>query len=931
MVTQKSSVKIFAPVKENNGAPLIEDWESNEEDEVESPLEKERKTVEPSADKVEVEIPKQDDKPARRPVKYSEMYRTQRPRVPKAMSTRTGLKPVNSVRHVNPKRNFQKKAAYNNRNFFKKVNTAKEKVNIARPNSAILNAVRANRSKAEIYPISPTLMSLMEGMLHLGDELKVVRLLEKEQSKLMCDKKNNVLFIYTECFVMSRDFKLADESHVLLKVPRKNNMYSVDIKNIVPKKDLTCLVAKATNDKSMLWHRRLGDGPKWLFDIDTLAESMNYVPVIADHSLDNVIGDILSGVQTRRMIVTTNEQGFISAIYEEKTHEDLHTCLFACFLSQEESKRITNALKYPAWVEAMQEELLQFYLQQVWTLVDLPRGKKDIEGIDYDEVFTPVARIKAIRLFLAYASFMGFFVYQMDVKSAFLYGRIKEEVYVCQPLGFEDLGYPDKVYKVEKALYGLHQDLRAWYETLAKYLLDNGFRKGKIDQTLFIKRQKENILLVQVYIDDIIFGSTKKELCTEFEELTHHKFQMSSMGELTFFLGLQVKHNSNGIFISQDKYVDEILRKLKYEDVKAASTPMDKEKALLKDSNSDDVDVHLYRLTFTGEAHHIWLSLILDKKMIKYALSNGLTPTLSFMRPFGCPVTIINIIDHLEKFNGKADEGTKPVKDYILLPLWSVDPLFSQDLKSSHDDGSKPSSDNGKKVDEDPRKENECNDQEKEDNVNSTNNVNTISSTVNAAGTNKDNELPFDPNMPALEDVNTFNFSSDDEDDGTMADMNNLDIIIQVSPIPTTRIHKDHLLDQVIGDLQTSIQTRKMSKNLEEHEFIEEEVYVCQPLGFEDSDFPDRVYKVKKALYGLHQASRAWFTKVKTSSTPMETQKPLLKNEDGEEVYVHMYRSMIGLLMYLTPSRLDIMFAVCACARYQVNLKVLHLYAVKEI
>nr|GEU59238.1 hypothetical protein [Tanacetum cinerariifolium] len=148
-----------------------------------------------------------------------------------------------------------------------------------------------------------------------------------------------------------------------------------------------------------------------------------------------------------------------------------------------------------------------------------------------------------------------------------------------------------------------------------------------------------------------------------------------------------------------------------------------------------------------------------------------------------------------------------------------ADPPFSKDAKSSHDDGSKPSSDDGKKVDEDLTKENKCNDQEKEDNVNNTNNVNTVSSTINVAGSNKDNELPFDPNMPALEDVSTFYFSRNDEDDGAVADMNNLDTTIQVSPIPTTRIHKDHPLDQVIGDLQSAIQTRKMSKNLEEHGF----------------------------------------------------------------------------------------------------------------
>ncbi|GJR96681.1 putative ribonuclease H-like domain-containing protein [Tanacetum coccineum] len=195
------------------------------------------------------------------------------------------------------------------------------------------------------------------------------------------------------------------------------------------------------------------------------------------------------------------------------------------------------------------------------------QGYTQEEGIDYDEVFAPVARIEAIRLFLAYASFKDFVVYQMDVKSAFLYGNIEEEVNVCQPPGFEDPDFPDRVYKVEKPLYGLHQAPRAWYETLLTYLLQNGFQRGKIDKTLFIRMGKGDILLVQVYVDDIVFGSTKKSLCTEFEKMMHKKFQMSSMGELTFFLGLQVKHKEDGIFIIQDKY----------------------------DEDGEEVDVHLYR------------------------------------------------------------------------------------------------------------------------------------------------------------------------------------------------------------------------------------------------------------------------------------------------------------------------------------------------
>nr|GEV55871.1 uncharacterized mitochondrial protein AtMg00810-like [Tanacetum cinerariifolium] len=184
---------------------------------------------------------------------------------------------------------------------------------------------------------------------------------------------------------------------------------------------------------------------------------------------------------------------------------------------------------------------------------------------------------------------------KMDVKSAFLYGKIEEEVYVCQPPGFEDPNFPDKVYKVEKALYGLHQTPRAWYETLSMYLLDNGFHKGKIDKTLFIRRYKDDIFLVQVYVDDIIFGSTKKELCSAFEKMTHKKFQMSSMGELTFFLGLQVKQKQDEIFISQDKYVAEILKKYGFSEVNNASIPMETQNPLLKDEDGKEVDIHMYR------------------------------------------------------------------------------------------------------------------------------------------------------------------------------------------------------------------------------------------------------------------------------------------------------------------------------------------------
>ncbi|GJT90536.1 putative ribonuclease H-like domain-containing protein [Tanacetum coccineum] len=277
-----------------------------------------------------------------------------------------------------------------------------------------------------------------------------------------------------------------------------------------------------------------------------------------DHPEDQVIRSLITPVQTRYMTKTTEEHAIGTK-----------------------------------WVFRNKKDERGIVVKNKARLV--AQGHTQEEGIDYDEVFAPVARIEAIRLFLAYASFKDFVVYQMDVKSAFLYGKIEEEVYVCQPPGFEDPHFPNKVYKVEKALYGLHQAPRAWYETLSTYLLDNGFHRGQIDKTLFIRRHKDDILLVQVYVDDIIFGSTKKEMSTEFEKLMHDKFQMSSMGELSFFLGLQVKQKSDGIFISQDKYVAEILKKFDLASIKTASTPMETNKPLTKDEEAENVDVHLYR------------------------------------------------------------------------------------------------------------------------------------------------------------------------------------------------------------------------------------------------------------------------------------------------------------------------------------------------
>nr|GFA17528.1 putative ribonuclease H-like domain-containing protein [Tanacetum cinerariifolium] len=299
-------------------------------------------------------------------------------------------------------------------------------------------------------------------------------------------------------------------------------------------------------------------------DFNNLETSITVSPIPTtrvhkDHPVSQIIDDMSSTTQTRSMTRVVKDQGGLSQMFNDD------------FYTYERGIVIRNKARL------------------------VTQGHTQEDGIDYEEVFAPVAKIEAFRLFLAYASFMGFMVYQIDVKSAFLYKTIEEEVYVCQLLGFEDPDHPDKVYKVVKALYGLHQDLRAWYETLANYLLENGFQRGKINQTLFIKRQKGDILLVQIYVDDIIFGATNKDLCKSFEKLMKDKFQMSSIGELTFFLGLQVKQKKDGIFISQDKYVAKILMKFRLTKGKLASTLIDTEKPLLKDPDGDDVDVHTYR------------------------------------------------------------------------------------------------------------------------------------------------------------------------------------------------------------------------------------------------------------------------------------------------------------------------------------------------
>ena len=323
------------------------------------------------------------------------------------------------------------------------------------------------------------------------------------------------------------------------------------------------------------------------------------------HPPDLIIGDKGDGVRTR-----------------SRFKDQANTAL----VSEIEPRSVDEALSDDGWIVAMQEELKQFTRNEVWTLVPRHKDKSIIgtkwvfrnkldeegkvirnkarlvaqgynqqEGIDFTETFAPVARLEAIRIMLSFSAQNKIKLYQMDVKSAFLNGYIDEEVYVKQPPGFEDTSCPEHVFKLKKALYGLKQAPRAWYERLSSFLVSKGFSRGKVDTTLFRKESGRHFILVQIYVDDIIFGATYEYLCREFPELMQAEFEMSMMGELKFFLGLQVKQCKDRIFIYQQKYIKEILKKFNMEGSKPMKTPMHPSSILTKDESGKKVDQTVYR------------------------------------------------------------------------------------------------------------------------------------------------------------------------------------------------------------------------------------------------------------------------------------------------------------------------------------------------
>ncbi|GJX10368.1 retrovirus-related pol polyprotein from transposon TNT 1-94 [Tanacetum coccineum] len=249
-----------------------------------------------------------------------------------------------------------------------------------------------------------------------------------------------------------------------------------------------------------------------------------------------------------------------------------------------EPKNIKEAMSDHSWIESMQDELHQFERLDNKSDADnivirnksclVAKGYKEEEGIDFEESFALVARLEAVKMSVAYVAHKNFTIFQMDVKTEFLNGPLKEEVYVSQPNRFVDPGFPGHVYRLKKALYGLKQALRAWYDKLSSFLIEHHFTKGTVDPTLFTRRHGGDILLVQVYLDDIIFGFTNPDFSKRFANLMKNNFEMSMMGELKFFLGLQVHQSPRGIFISQSQYAIKLLTKHGMDDCVTMSTPM---------------------------------------------------------------------------------------------------------------------------------------------------------------------------------------------------------------------------------------------------------------------------------------------------------------------------------------------------------------------
>ncbi|GJU11183.1 ribonuclease H-like domain-containing protein [Tanacetum coccineum] len=555
--------------------------------------------------------------------------------VPKAVLTKTGIFPVNTARQ-----NLSSQAATTST--ARKVNTARPIVNEIRPRN---NFYKSHSPIRRPFNRTTTPKANFSNQKVNTAEVKAVSAVGgKRETAVKPSAGQNIVLpslvgAAQKCLTMVLMLALGqrclpDENQVLLRVPRQNNMYSFNLENIVPTGGLACLIAKATVDESNKWHRRLGHvnfknlnklvkgnlvrglpskifqndhtcvacqkgkqhkaswkGPNWLFDLDYLTDSMNNQPVTVENKANKTAGpkeannntvksseaknggekpNVDSGPKTIKEPKYQEDQAFLEELKRLKRQENEANDAAEAFrkdtpISIASPSRVFSA-GGPDLTNNDQDDSQIPALEQIY---DNPsdgiftNASYDDKGAVADFTYLETTmNIEPKKISQALEDE----IYQMDVKSAFLYGTIDEEVYVSQPPGFIDPKFPKKVYKVVKALYGLHQAPKAWYATLSTFLFKSGYKRGTIDKTLFIKKDRNDII-----------------------------FQMSSMGELTFFLGLQVQQKEDGIFISQDKYVAEILKKFDFASVKTVSTPFETQKPLTKDEEVADVDVHLYR------------------------------------------------------------------------------------------------------------------------------------------------------------------------------------------------------------------------------------------------------------------------------------------------------------------------------------------------
>nr|GEX34344.1 retrovirus-related Pol polyprotein from transposon TNT 1-94 [Tanacetum cinerariifolium] len=589
----KASADKPKDVRKNFGPPLIEDWISDSEDEAESKLKIEKKTVKPSFAKIEFVKSKEQVKSHRKTtVKHDEKPKQNTHRRSgnqinwnNMMSQRLGMnvaKPkshLSKSAHSSVKRSIHKKIAFTNSNVPRKFNTNRSKtVNTARP-KAVVNVVQGNAVNAVKASAWKSAMDLQDkGVIDSGCSRHMTR-------------NMSYLTNYEE---IGGGYVSFGGNLKGGKINGKGKFDSKADKGFFIGYSLNSKTFRVFNNRTRIMeenlHIRFGKNtpiiarsrPNWLIDIDALAKSMNYKLVVARNQSNGNEGtktcyDADDDEEADMNNMDTTIQ--VSPVATTRIHKnhpldqvigDLHSTTQTRNMSKnlEENRAIGTK-----WVFQNKKDERGIMLRNKARLVT--QGHTQEEGIDYDKFFAPIARIKAIRLFLSYASFKDFVVYQMDVKVLFSMERLK--------------------------------------------------MRGNIDKTLFIRMYKDDILLVQVYIDDIIFGSTKKELCNAFEKMMHAKLQMSYMGELTFFLGLQVKQKQDGIFISQDKYVVEIIKKYGFLEVKNASTLMETQKPLLKDEDGEEVDVHMYRsmisslmyLTFQGLILCLQCVHVQDTKLIQ--------------------------------------------------------------------------------------------------------------------------------------------------------------------------------------------------------------------------------------------------------------------------------------------------------------------------